>query len=104
MDRYKVTAPVTAENLTPIDLTDRKWEASPYNGDVIARADSEEAARARAQATFAIATLLVPGERVKVAPWKYPDLVHCQRLTDSAYSEEGPEAILSPEHGENALR
>ena len=90
--------------LTPVDLTNRNWEASTYKGEVIARADSEEAARARAQAAFAIATLLVPGEREKVAPWKYPDLVQCRRLPDSAYSEEGPEAILSPEHGEHALR
>jgi hypothetical protein len=82
--------------LSPIDLTDPSWEASDHTGAAVIRAPDEKTARAAASVAFAHATVVVPGRRTIIPPWKYAGLVSAERLTDTRWPEEGEIEILDP--------
>src|SRR4051794_33643210 len=101
--------------LTPIDLTDPGWRASRHKGEVIVRAASEAAARARVDRRFgtgigredlsaAVRAPLRAGavpkdERLAGAvksPWQNKLLVRCEPASDPRFDQDGPELILDP--------
>lgn len=87
---------MTIWKLTPIRLDARDWEASTYRGEVIARGSSEEEARNLASKAFLVATSRTVGKRVRLSPWKQPDLVACAELKESDYNLDGEPEILEP--------
>lgn len=90
--------------LTPIDPTNPNWRASTHGGETIIRAATEEKARARAKSAFSIGAERPPGGSIPFPPWEHSDLVRCERLDGSEYSEDGPEEILVPEDGELSVQ
>ena len=88
--------------LTPIDLTDRNWDASTHSDVALVRAETSERARAIAQLAFALATERTPGQESKLTPWKYEHLVACELLVTADYPVDGEEGVLLPEYHERA--
>jgi DNA-binding XRE family transcriptional regulator len=84
--------------LSPVDPSSLNWKASIYCGDLIIRAASERRAREIAGLALAIAVGRVPGGNTITNPWnRLVAEATCERLSKSAYEEDGPDAILSPE-------
>ncbi len=83
--------------LEPIDPNDDHWRASAYCGPVFARAPDEAGARHLAVGAFGIAAGGLAGAKAPRLPWLYAWLVTCERLEESDFDEEGPDAILGPE-------
>ena len=65
---------------------------------MIVRARNELEARQLATRAFIIAVEVRPGRATVTEPWGNPQLVACTLLADSGYCEDGPLAVLSPEH------
>ena len=87
--------------LSPVDPSSLNWKASIYCGDLIIRAASERRAREIAGLALAIAVGRVPGGNTITNPWnRLVAEATCERLSKSAYEEDGPDAILSPEEYE----
>lgn len=82
--------------LSPIDLSDRNWEASSHRGQVVVRASNEDEARDLAEDAFAVKTRFAPGMGVITPPWKRPEQVKVELVTDSPYEPEGPPQVLEP--------
>ncbi len=82
--------------LTPVDLSDRDWQASSHRGVAIVRAPTEQAARNAAQAAFGVKTGFPPGEGVKAPPWRRPALAQAERIKDPSFDPEGPTEVLQP--------
>lgn len=84
--------------LSPIDPNSINWKASIYCGDLIIRAPSERRARQIAYLALGIATSRTLGQKIISNPWnRLVGEATCDRLDDSNYKTDGPEAILFPE-------
>lgn len=94
---------MTLWKLSPVDLSHRNWDASTHKGPAIVRAPSENIARHAASIAFGMATRSTPGEDVKFTPWRHGDLVRAERVTDPRWPDDGPVAILDPEHHNDAV-
>jgi len=70
---------------------------------VVVRAPTERIARSAASLCFAIATRVVPGEKLKFTPWRHADLVKAERIESGKWSEDGPISILDPEGHDEEL-
>ncbi len=82
--------------LAPINHESPNWKASVYKEDVIIRAATEDRARQIASRAFWIGVNRVSGALI-ANPWGRPiNETTCERATDTNYSEEGPDEILSP--------
>lgn len=84
--------------LTPRDLAHPSWQASTHKDVAIVRASSERDAREIAVAAFWIAVEGVPVAGKIYPPWRHEDLVDCEQVLDSEFSEDGDAAVLVPEH------
>jgi hypothetical protein len=83
--------------LAPIDFGDPNWGASPYKGECIVRAQSEDAARALAEeASRAPAAEPSLGRLSRPTPWTNPALVRAQVLEDSPFPPDGEDEVLVP--------
>jgi len=82
--------------LKPLDPDDSDWQASSYQGLVIARAPDEQAARDVAERAFGVKTRFPPGAGVKAPPWKRPNLVTAEIVEDPRFEETGPTEVLFP--------
>jgi len=82
--------------LCPLDLSDPNWEASSHRAVVIVRAPDENAARDVAEAAFGVKTRFRPGAGIVAPPWKRPELVAVERITDERFETDGPSVVLSP--------
>jgi hypothetical protein len=71
-------------------------EASWHNGEVIVRAENEEAARELAFAHLTIAVPTRPGRDTLFSPWTQRELVACSVYEGGEYSSEGEPTILNP--------
>jgi hypothetical protein len=63
---------------------------------VIVRAPDENAAREVAEAAFGVKTRFRPGAGILAPPWKRPELVAVERITDERFEPDGPSVVLSP--------
>lgn len=82
--------------LDPVDLSDPSWQASSHHGPTLVRAPDEDAAREAAQEAFGVKTRFPPGEGLKAPPWKRPELVTAELVTEGEPEPEGPTEILAP--------
>ncbi|HLB81022.1 MAG TPA: hypothetical protein VJJ77_11020 [Dongiaceae bacterium] len=82
--------------LTPLDLTDRNWEASSHRGMAIVRAPDAQAARDAAQRAFGVKTRFRPGAGMTPPPWERDELVKAESVADPRYDPEGPTEVLEP--------
>jgi hypothetical protein len=82
--------------LSPLNTAAPDWVASTYRGNAIVRAKNEEEARLCAMQRFAIATKVTLGENTPTCPWTQRELVSCERIVDSKYSDIGEPAVLEP--------
>ncbi len=83
--------------LTPIRPYRHDWRLSNYTGVAIVRAESEFAARRRAQIMFSQGVSRTRGLDTPTSPWCDPRRVHCLSLTAFKFSKYGPEEILDPD-------
>lgn len=84
--------------LAPIDPDDFNWAASTYRDEVIIRAADERRARQIAAGAFlCMVERKSPGQPTALNPWgALTGTSTCERLTDSEFPEDEPEAVLSP--------
>lgn len=83
--------------LEPHDLTSPRGAASTYTGVAIVRAPTEHAARDCAHEAFFTMGEVIPGaDTLLGTPWQFPEQIHCTKLTDSGYAEEGEPGVLDP--------
>ena len=91
--------------LSPVDPDSLNWKASIYCGQLIIRAPSERRARQIASLALVIAVRRIPGQQTISNPWnRLVGEATCERLLDSGYEDEGPDAILSPEQYDDEWR
>lgn len=82
--------------LSPVDLSDPCWEASSHRGPAVVRAPGEDLARDTAEKAFAAKSRFVPGQGLRVPPWKRPELVRCELIDHPFHAAEGPTEVLEP--------
>lgn len=83
--------------LVPIDPSDGVRRASTQKDVFVVRAESADRARRLATAMFAKAQAkLFPGDLIAFSPWQHTDKVSVEEVTESDFSEEGPEEVLIP--------
>jgi hypothetical protein len=82
--------------LTPIGPRRHDWRQSNYIGVAIVRAESEFAARRRAQIIFSRDIARDRGSNAATSPWLDPSRVHCLPLLGSLFTKFGPEEVLKP--------
>ena len=82
--------------LTPISPRRHDWRLSNYLGVAIVRAESEFAARRRAQIIFSRDIARARGSQPATSPWLDPSRVHCLPPVGSLFTKFGPEDVLRP--------
>jgi hypothetical protein len=83
--------------LDPKNLNSHHWDASTYQGVVIARAENEKNALRKATLVFCIAVeIKSKGQSTAINPWILGDHVDCKEDNNSKYSIDGDEEILYP--------
>jgi hypothetical protein len=87
---------MTVWKLSPVDLTDKNWEASSHRGAVIVRAPDEEMAREAAEQAFGVKTRFKPGAGVIARPWKRDSIVKAEQIKDPRFELEGATEVLDP--------
>lgn len=91
--------------LAPINPSSPYWKASTYCGQLVIRAPSERRARQIAGLALSIAVEHVPGGQTISNPWnRIVGEATCERVTESTYEDEGPEAILFPKEYDDEWR
>lgn len=84
--------------LSPIDSNSLNWKASIYCGKLLIRAPSERRARQIATLALGIAVRRISRQQTISNPWnRLVGEAICERLVNSKYKDEGPDAILFPE-------
>jgi hypothetical protein len=82
--------------LQAIDPDDPSWNPHDYRGPFIVRVESEHRARFK---VLGRTIQLVPsplGSKTRFSPWTQGDKTTCELCSDSGFSPDGPEQILSP--------
>ena len=82
--------------LIPLDTASLHWLASDYLGNVIVRADDEDAAHALATQQFGKAVERIPLALTIINPWE-SDLVACEPYDGTEYAQDGPPEVLWPQ-------
>ena len=82
--------------LTPIDVESEHWKYSTHKGEVIARAEGEQQARALANHHFVMPRERIPGAETRHMIWSLSELVTCETIDDWEGETDGPVAILYP--------
>ncbi len=82
--------------LSPVDPSDRNWQASAHRGVTIVRAETEKEARNLAQQAFGVKTRFAPKTGIIAPPWQRSELVAAEILIDSPFERQGPAEVLQP--------
>ncbi len=82
--------------LTPISPQGHDWRLSNYIGVAIVRAESEFAARRRAQILFSRDIARDRESHAATSPWLDPRRVHCLPLVRSLFTRFGAEEVVQP--------
>jgi hypothetical protein len=82
--------------LIPVDPLDPKWAASSHRAPAVVRAPDERLARETAAEAFAVQVRFMPGQGIRVPPWRRPQSVRAELLRDPPYPEEDPAEVLEP--------
>jgi hypothetical protein len=82
--------------LQAIDPDDPSWRTHDYKGPFIVSAESEDRARRKVERQTLQFVPLIPGSKTIFSPWIDRDKTVCEPCSDSGFSSDGPEEILSP--------
>jgi hypothetical protein len=82
--------------LIPIDPLDPNWAASSHRAPAVVRAPDERLARKTAAEAFAVQVRFMPGQGIRVPPWRRKQSVRAERVRESPYPDEGPAEVLEP--------
>ena len=85
--------------LTPIDLTERVWQASTYKGPCLIHAEDERHARQYAKMEFWQAT----NDPSIICPWMHPGHVDCREIIDQS-AEQFPFGVVLVPDGEDGFK